>query len=352
MLFRPRIQYHGGFVKLARALQMLGGIALAAAGLAIFFQKVDIHKLGENLLSLNPLTVIGCAFWGIMTLVFRAWRWKIMLPDRENTNKKGLFPIISIGFMLNNILPARLGEAARIVLLWKKNGYAPALCVGSIILERIFDTLAFMSCFFIPVFIYGSMKSARLSGTIAGKGLTLQTFAFFFSVIFFIACIVVFLYSRFPASSRTVGKKLVRLVPLSQRLKVQTMGSEILSNLDWIFSLKKVMLVILYTYGMLLCYAVMILILVNKPGFSILNGLFAQAFAAMGAAIPLAPGYVGTLHAVLLQGLLLCGLERDKAMVTTILYHAIPYCTITILGLYYFFKMRVNFKDFAALKKK
>jgi uncharacterized protein (TIRG00374 family) len=323
-----------------------------AAGLALFFQKVNIHKLTEELLALSPLTVIGCVFWGIMTLVLRAWRWKIMLPEAENTSKKGLFPIVSIGFMLNNILPARLGEAARIVLLWKKNGFAPALCIGSIVIERVFDTLAFMSCFFIPVFILDAMKSAQLSGNVAGKSMTLQTVAFLFGGIFSIACLIVFLYSFFPAPTRNFVKKLLRFVPRSQHARVQTLGSEVLSNLNWIFSLKKVVLVVVLTYGMLLCYAVMIAMLAKAPGFSILNGLFAQSFAAMGAAIPLAPGYVGTLHAVLLQGLLLCGLDREKAMATAILYHAIPYCAITLLGLYYFFRMRVSFKDIAALKKK
>jgi uncharacterized membrane protein YbhN (UPF0104 family) len=108
---------------------------------------------------------------------------------------------------------------------------------------------------------------------------------------------------------------------------------------------------VVYTYCIMICYALTIAMLARDPAFTVLHGLFAQAFAAMGAAIPLAPGYVGTLHAVLLQGLLLCGLTREKAMVTAILYHAIPYCAVTLLGLYYFFKMRVSFKEISTVKK-
>jgi glycosyltransferase 2 family protein len=338
-------------VKLSRVAQILGGAMLAAAGLWIFFQKVDIHKLGSELLSCNPLSVIACAVLGIMTLVFRAWRWSIMLPDNEKASKRGLFPIVTIGFMINNILPARLGEAARVMLLWKKNGYNPALCIGSIILERIFDTLAFMSCFFIPVFVLDTMKTAQLGGTVAGKNFTLQTFALFFALIFFGVCLCVFLYSRFPVQSRSSAKKMLRFFPHSLHDKAQKIGSEILSNLDWVFSFKKVILVIIHTYCLLLCYAAIMVILAKDSGFTLLHGLFAQSFAAMGAAIPLAPGYVGTLHAVLLQGLLLCGLERDKAIATAILYHAIPFCAVTLLGLYYFFRMRVSFKDISELKK-
>jgi glycosyltransferase 2 family protein len=338
-------------VKLSRVAQFIGGVALAAAGMAIFFQKVDVHKLGGELFSLSPLTVAIVAVLGVMTLVFRAWRWKIMLPDQEGASKRGLFPIVSIGFMVNNILPARLGEAARVVLLWKKNGYPPALCIGSIILERMFDTLAFMSCFFIPVFILDTMKTARVGGAAAGKSPTLLAFALLFGAIFLSACSAVFLYSRFPTWSRRVARKLLRFVPGSFRGKAQTMGAEVLSNLNWIFSLKKVGLMVGHTYCIMLCYAVTIMMLAKDAGFSLLHGLFAQAFAATGAAIPLAPGYVGTLHAVLLQGLLLCGLSREKAIAAALLYHAIPFCAITLLGLYYFFSMRISFKDISGMQK-
>jgi uncharacterized membrane protein YbhN (UPF0104 family) len=71
----------------------------------------------------------------------------------------------------------------------------------------------------------------------------------------------------------------------------------------------------------------------------------------MGAAIPLAPGFVGTLHAVLLQGLLFCGLDRDKAVAVTILYHAIPYCAVTALGLFFFLRMKLNFKELTGTKR-
>jgi glycosyltransferase 2 family protein len=332
-------------MKISRIAQFAGGFALAAAGLAIFFRNVDVHKLGKELLACSPLTVALCVFCAIMTLAFRAWRWNIMIPDMEKATKRGLFSIVAVGFMFNNILPARLGEAARIVLLWKKNGYSPAFCIGSIILERIFDTLAFMSCFFIPVFLLDTIKTAHVAGAVAGKSVTLQVFAGFFCAIFLIVCVFVFLYSQFPAQLRGFAKIMLKFIPGSFRGKAQTIGAEILLNLNWIFSIKKVGLVVLHTYLMMLCYAVMLFLVFNSPGFTVIHGFFAQSFAAMGAAIPLAPGYVGTLHAVLLQGLVFCGIDREKAMAAALLYHGIPYVPITALGLFYYFRMRVSLKE-------
>jgi uncharacterized protein (TIRG00374 family) len=267
-----------------------------------------------------------------------------MLPKSRNAHKRGLFPIVAIAFMLNNILPARLGEAARVVLLWKKNNYSAAQSIGSLILERMLDMLAFSSCFFMPVFLLGSMKTTPIPG--AGHGnMTLHMFALIFAFAFIAAVAGLFLYSRFPSIMRKTGKKLIKLLPLSLHKKLNTILSEVVSNLDWIFSFKKTVAIVFYTYLIMLSYSVMIVLLTHAKGFTLLHGLFANAFAAMGAAIPLAPGFVGTLHAVLLQGLLLCGLEREQATAVTILYHAIPYCTITLLGLYYFFRAHISFKD-------
>jgi uncharacterized membrane protein YbhN (UPF0104 family) len=85
--------------------------------------------------------------------------------------------------------------------------------------------------------------------------------------------------------------------------------------------------------------------------FGLLEGMFAQSFAAFGAAIPLAPGYVGTLHAVMLQGLEILGMNGDKARALVILYHAVNYLVITVLGLYFFFRMRLSIKEISTAKK-
>jgi glycosyltransferase 2 family protein len=331
-------------MKLSRVVQFGAGIALAAGGLAIFFKNVDLHKLGHELISVNPLVAIACAALAVASLWFRALRWNIMLPNSHTAHKRGLFPIVAIAFMLNNILPARLGEAARVVLLWKKNGYTAAQSIGSLVLERLLDMLAFSSCFFMPVFLLGSMKATQIPG--AGNGtMTLHSFALIFAAVFMCAVLVLALYAGFPSLTRKTGRRLIKFLPQSLHKKLNTLLSEVLSNLNWIFSFKKTILIIMHTYLIMLSYSFIILLLTHTRGFTLLHALFANAFAAMGAAIPLAPGFVGTLHAVLLQGLLLCGLPREQATAVTILYHAIPYCSITLLGLYYFFRGHISLKE-------
>jgi hypothetical protein len=81
--------------------------------------------------------------------------------------------------------------------------------------------------------------------------------------------------------------------------------------------------------------------------FGLPEAVFGQAFAAFGAAIPLAPGGVGTLHAVLLQGLTAMGLDAGKARAVVVLYHGIQYAVITLMGLLLLAGAGVRMKDIA-----
>lgn len=337
-------------MSVSRVIQWVCGVGLAAAGLAVFFRNVDTHGLAQQLAHTSPLVIVACAVLTLCSLWFRSQRWHIMLPQSGTGHKRQLFSIVTIAFMVNNILPARMGEAARAVLLWKRNGYAAAVSIGSIILERVIDLLAFMACYFVPVFLLPFLRPGGL-GASANKTATMQTFAFLMAAVFLFVLGLFIAYLRFPAAMRWMGEKSLGLIPRKAHPRLRRIAAEIMSTLDWTFSAAKVAQVLALSFLIVSCYAVMIVMLTADRNFGFFYGLFSQSFAAFGAAIPLAPGFVGTLHAVMLEGLVLCGLGRDKAQAVTIIFHAVPYVTTTVLGLYYFFRMNIRFRDISEAEK-
>jgi uncharacterized protein (TIRG00374 family) len=338
---------------LSRIIQWTLGIGLGAAGLLIFFRQVNLRSLAERIVHTNPVIIILCAALAVCSLWFRSLRWRILLPKPLAAHTKRLFSIVTISFMINNILPARLGEAARAVLLWKRNGYSLAVSIGSLVLERGLDLLVFSACFFVPVFLAPFFyPDGGLSASVSVyKTVTLRTFAAVLTAGVAVAISILFAYSRFPQGVTWLGGKCLKLLPPKMHPRLKRIVRDIISNLDWTFSAKKAGAVFLLSFGIVACFALMVVLLAGQKNFGFLYGLFSQAFAALGAAIPLTPGYVGTLHAVMLEGLTLCGMAHDKAQAVTILYHAIPYITVTLLGLYYFFSMNISFKDISEAKK-
>jgi hypothetical protein len=340
-------------VKFSRAIQWVLGTCLAAAGLLIFFRSVDPHRLAQQLAHANPLALAACAGLSVCTLWFRALRWSIMLPARPLSHKKQLFSIVTISFMINNILPARMGEAARAVLLWRRNGFSAAVSIGSLIVERGIDVLALSASFFVPVLCAPLLRPGGGLASTASvyKTVSLQSCAIILAAGVAVAIGLFVAYSLFPSFVRRMFTACLSVVPAKAHPKIQRIGQDIASTLDWTFSPPKAAAVAGLSVCIVSCYALMTVLLVQERNFGLLQGLFAQAFAALGAAIPLAPGYVGTLHAVMLEGLVLCGTARDKAQAVTILFHAVPYITVTLLGLYYFFSMNITFKDISEAEK-
>ena len=325
-------------MKKSTILQLSGGVVLAGAGLYIFLRDVSVAKLLKDLCGTPVWTIVACVGFTVLTLWLRSVRWNLILPKSPSASRQDLFGLVMIGFMVNNILPARLGEAARMLLLWKRNRFTIAESVGSVLLERIMDTIVFLSFFFIPALFLAGLRR-------------LVPYAIPLACCAAVALCTLLFYALFPAQSRTLGKLFLKFVPSSFRHKALVIGRELSSNLDWVFSPPKCLAMVLLSVGMIACHPAMLILLVRDYSFGVLSGMFAAASAAIGAAIPLSPGYVGTLHAVLKQGLLLCGIETNRAIAVAAIYHAIGYGTVMVVGLYYFLRLRISFKEIGRAKE-
>ncbi len=327
-------------MKLADIIKIVVGILFTGLGLYIFFKDVELAQLTNELKSTDPLALLGSCAMVVLTLYLRALRWRLILPETKGTTKKYLFSNVSIGFMINNLLPARIGEIARSFILWRKNNYPLTISIGTIILERIIDTAVLLCLFVIPIILLPQCQHLYL-------------FAIFASL-FIMACIILgILYVQCNPLMTRLGRWVLMRIPKKYQRRVEKLSIELTSNLGWLHNPKQTLWVIVLSILTILCYPLMIIFLANSAGatFGLLEGMFGQAFAAFGAAIPLAPGYVGTLHAVMLQGLTIIGMDGDKARALVIIYHAINYILITILGIFCLFRINLSFEDLFSAKK-
>ncbi len=324
-------------MKKSTIIQLSAGVILAGGSLFFFFHGVKPIDLWKHLSS-TPPWIIGAVFgFTMLTLLLRSIRWGLILPASKG-NRKGLFGLLMIGFMVNNFLPARLGEVTRVLFLWKRNGFTIAESAGSVILERILDSIVYLSFFFIPILWIPRLRPELVLAIPVGCGTS--------AVVLALLC-----YALFPSATKCFCKFLPKYLPAGVQAKAAGIGKELVSNLEWIFSPGKCLVMIALSIMIIACYAGMMILLVHEPGFGILPGMFGAAWGAIGAAIPFSPGYVGTLHAALKTGLGLIGIEKTKASSVAVLYHGIGYLTVTIAGLYFFLRMGISFKEIGRAKE-
>ena len=163
-----------------------------------------------------------------------------MLPQREGCVKKELHQLVFIGFMVNNIFPARVGEAVRAALLWKRNRFTVAESVGSLLVERFLDVLVFVVFLFLPILVLPQLASLHRYAVLLTAG--------FCSVLL---CFAVYAFR--PQLAKRVGSGVAALLPKPVQNRVVPIGRDLLSNLDWLFSVKRTLAVAVLSFLTLLC---------------------------------------------------------------------------------------------------
>lgn len=302
----------------------------------MFLRGVDLAELGTRLRQTDRLALAVSPFLAVLSLWFRSLKLGLMLPDREGTNRRGLMANVCTGFMVNNIIPARAGEAVRGVLLWKHNRFPGAVAVGALLLERGIDVMVFMLFFAGPVLLFGAAPHLR-------------PYALAVAVMLVATILCFVLYAFVPKAAVRIGDWGCSLLPGRLGEWAARTFHDILTTLDWVHNWRRVVSVSVLSVLTMACYGTIVFLLARHDGsFSITDGLCASAFAAIGAAIPLSPGYVGTLHAALGQGLVTLGISTESAAALAIIYHALTYLPTTLVGLFYFSSLKIDLKEIAS----
>ena len=133
-------------------ISLLAGIVLSVAALYFAFHNVPLYELLDYLKSINYFWTIPAVCLVLVNFFFRALRWQFILETSHKINVWRAFHPLMIGFMINCILPGRVGEIARPIILQKKEKIAFATGIATVAAERVFDVFALV-VFAITTFI-------------------------------------------------------------------------------------------------------------------------------------------------------------------------------------------------------
>ncbi len=131
--------------KLAISLAM--GIALSGAALYFAFRNVPFGGLVEYLSSINYLWVAPASLLVLFSFALRTVRWQIILQPIHRIGFWRAFHPLMIGFMINCILPGRVGEVVRPALLQKRDRVSFSSGLATVAAERVFDITLLMALF-------------------------------------------------------------------------------------------------------------------------------------------------------------------------------------------------------------
>ncbi len=211
--------------KNGRKLNILISTLLLALFLYLAFRNVNLGELAAILKSTNYLYVFaGMLVGSLGGMIVRSFRWRVLLhPVKANIRFGSLFSSVSVGYMLNNLIP-RSGEVVRPYLLGKNEEISKAAAFGTIIIERIIDTVMFLLMFGLAL-IYFRNRISNAFPDISSAVILLAVLIF--AMLFW----VLFMMFKTEQSMKAV-KFFTRILPGKIRTRIESIFSSLVNGFD------------------------------------------------------------------------------------------------------------------------
>jgi uncharacterized protein (TIRG00374 family) len=303
------------------------GLALSGLFLYLAVRQVDWAQTAATLRAADPLLVglrlaLLVAAYGVFAV-----RWRVLLQPAARVPVRDTFSFIMIGYLANTILPLRLGDLARAVLLGRRHHVSASLVFGTVVLERVLDIVTILGLALVlalvidvPPVVRAGLTSFAAAALVAVVGLALLAYN---------EQRLTVLVARLPTWVR--GALLVRLVGLVTRFAgglqvlrdarqaVLVLG---LSGLAWA-------LVGVGTVCWVRAFHL------TAPWYA---GLFVLVVINLGGAIPSSPGAIGVYHYLAVLALSVWEVDKSTALGYAIASHGLNLVVTTLFGLLFLWR--------------
>lgn len=162
----------------------LGGLILAVALLAWVFRDTDPAELWRQLRSASLSGLVACSALNIGHNVFRLFRWRLLLtPVRRRVPFRPMFAATMLGYLTSWVVPGRVGEIVRPMILSAREPVPLGPCIGSVVADRLLDAVTVVVLFAVGLMITPLGGAARehteliRSGSVALLAATLTMLA-------------------------------------------------------------------------------------------------------------------------------------------------------------------------------
>ncbi len=292
-------------------------------GSSLLFNEFKNVQLDDFLYRLDQTRygwVIGSIILSLLAYIARAYRWQILLKAADQ--KVSTFRLtlaVYVGYLANLVFP-RLGELIRCVILKKTNQIPVSISIGTVLSERIVDSLFLLFLLTIGLFLEFDLfvtyvKNIFCNFQIPLNGILYATLTFLTT--FTAVALLILRYSK----------------PLSQRIK--KIFSEVLKGVLTITSIQSKYLFLIATSVMWLTYFfmsyMMFFTLEETSNLSLVTGFMLLVSGGIALTLPVQGG-IGTYHAMITMMLGLYGIENSTGLFLATLLHSSQIFSIIIFG--------------------
>ena len=308
-------------------------MAISIVCLWLAFRNVPFQELGRSLSGARYYLLIPSSIALILAIGTRACRWVVLLEGKGRLSDS--FWAQSIGYLFTNIMPLRLGEAARVVVMAERSSLPIIQVAGSAVLERLMDVGAVLT---LLVLILPFMPVPDFVGRV-GVGL---------GGVALLAVIVLLLGLRYDQA----GEKLIRAVTGRVRfLPEESVVARYRELIDGLAPMLKASVVFKAAGFTVLTWIFTIfqyatILWAFKSNATLVEASFMLVTLSLAIAVPSSPGFIGVFQVVGQQALVLpFGAKYDPAtaLAITLTVHVAYYLLSSVMGVIGLLKIGASF---------
>jgi len=325
------------------AAKYVGGLSLAVGLLWWVLRGVDPALVLETVGQASLGGLVLCVVLNVGHNVFRVWRWRALLaPVRANLPFRPMFVAVILGYMTTWVVPGRLGEVVRPMVLAGREGLPLGPTLGSVVADRLLDAASVVTLFALGIWLTPlEGQAAEWASVIRGGAIVLA------SLVVVALGLAMLLSARGAALKERLGERRGVVAWVGRTAAALAAGFQALRQP------RLAARIVGYSLLAWLTIAAGTWAGIRAVGADVSFGetLVILPVLVLGVAVP-TPGGAGSYHGAMKIGLMVFGVAELLAVSAGLLVHVLITVPIILLGMLLLWTEGVSWGDLTAGARK
>ncbi len=310
-----------------KIIQAVVFLVLGVALLAYVYNDIKLSRIKSLLGEVNYSWVAVSLVLNLLSQYIRAIRWRLLInPMAYRPSVNNLFLAILILGFTNTVIP-RGGEIARSAVITKHEKIPFPKLMGTVVVERITDLGVLVTLFLIVL----TWQFSKFTGLLGNQGVSFNFSSFAGKILQILAIGAGIVLVYFILKKIGLFKKFKEKI---QKVKIEfAEGFRVLSRID------RVPLFFILSFAVYLIWFGMsyVMFFAYDPTSHLSFGAAAFTFsvATFAFVLPIQAG-MGAWHFMVIQALLLFGIDKETGMVFALVAHTFTNLIYLVFGLFGF----------------
>lgn len=305
---------------MSNRVRWLLGLLVSAAALVAALWGINWGEALGALQRADFAFLALCAATLLVQLVLRALRWQLLLGEGIDLGR--CWSVLNIGYLVNTVLPLRIGEVARAYLISRGRKFGGAHALSSVALERVLDVLSVVLLFGLALpYVHPSDEVL-----IAGRTTALLGVGGFLAM---------FVAALWPGLVQRAGAAVIARLFRGSAARWSQRLAGALAGLSSLRDPRRLFPVIGWTAAVWILAVASIYLgaLAFLPAVPVSTAVFVLAALGLGVAVPSSPGQIGVYEGTARYAFMLAGVDATQGLAIGVTVHVINLLAVVAFGL-------------------